>query len=151
MHTSSLDRQTRHRLQREANPSSISESVDLTRPGGFTVGEVKRTTSIDVGAPRVVQTVGPEHSVESVNESWDSSISLGGTIIPNFTVIASSEASTVSNNFDYISRPPPDYAVGLPRQSFTEDQLKKLAPFVGEIGDMSFFMGAAYMYFPFLK
>ncbi|KAG5303898.1 hypothetical protein I7I50_10802 [Histoplasma capsulatum G186AR] len=37
-----------------------SESVDLTRPGGFTVGEVKRTTSIDVGAPRVVQTVGPE-------------------------------------------------------------------------------------------
>ncbi|KGQ00663.1 hypothetical protein PAAG_12673 [Paracoccidioides lutzii Pb01] len=49
-----------------------------------------------------------------------------------------------------LSRPQPDYAVGFPRQSFSEARLEKLTPFVGEIGDMSFFMSTAYMYFPFM-
>jgi hypothetical protein len=40
--------------------------------------------------------------------------------------------------------------VGFPRQAFTEYQLGKLAPFVGDIDDTSFFMSTAYMYFPFV-
>ncbi|KAF5128594.1 hypothetical protein E5D57_009535 [Metarhizium anisopliae] len=66
--------------------------------------------------------------VETVNEGWDNSIPLTGT------------------------RPQPDYAVGFRRDAFTEDQLNKLSPFVGDFiaGDLSFFMATYYMYFPFL-
>ncbi|KAI1108277.1 hypothetical protein F5Y14DRAFT_457181 [Nemania sp. NC0429] len=66
--------------------------------------------------------------VESVNEGWNNSISLTRT------------------------RPQPDYSVGFRREAFTEDQLKKLSPFIGDFitGDLSFFMATYYMYFPFL-
>lgn len=52
----------------------------------------------------------------------------------------------------YGPRPQPDYSVGFSRSAFTHEQLEKLMPFVGEIGDSctSFFMGTWYMYFPFL-
>ncbi|KAG8415721.1 hypothetical protein J3458_009544 [Metarhizium acridum] len=65
---------------------------------------------------------------ESVNEGWNNSISLTGT------------------------RPQPDYSVGFRREAFSDDQLAKLAPFIGDFisGDQSFFMGTYYMYFPFL-
>ena len=63
---------------------------------------------------------------ESVNEGWNNSIPLTTT------------------------RPQPDYAVGFRREAFTEEQLKKLQPFVGELTDQSFFMGTYYLYFPFL-
>ncbi|KAI1092911.1 hypothetical protein F5B19DRAFT_501885 [Rostrohypoxylon terebratum] len=64
---------------------------------------------------------------ESVNEGWNNSIPLTGT------------------------RPQPDYSVGFQREAFTEEQLQKLAPFIGEFlnGDLSFFMATYYMYFPF--
>jgi hypothetical protein len=65
---------------------------------------------------------------ESVNEGWNNSIPLTGT------------------------RPQPDYSVGFRRDAFTDDQLTKLSPFIGEFlgGDLSFFMATYYMYFPFL-
>ena len=63
---------------------------------------------------------------ESVNEGWNNSIALTAT------------------------RPQPDYAVGFRREAFTEEQLKKLQPFVGELTDLSFFMATYYLYFPFL-
>jgi hypothetical protein len=64
--------------------------------------------------------------VESVNEGWTNSIPLLGP------------------------RPQPDYAVGFKRTAFTEDQLSKIKPILGDIMDMSFFMATYYMYFPFL-
>ncbi|KAK4200453.1 hypothetical protein QBC40DRAFT_279974 [Triangularia verruculosa] len=69
-----------------------------------------------------------KHLVESVNEGWNNSIPLTGT------------------------RPQPDYSVGFRRNAFTEDQLAKLSPFIGDFiaGDQSFFMATYYMYFPFL-
>ncbi|RDA85284.1 hypothetical protein CP532_5927 [Ophiocordyceps camponoti-leonardi (nom. inval.)] len=65
---------------------------------------------------------------ESVNQGWNNSIPLTGT------------------------RPQPDYSVGFRREAFTDDQLQKLSPFIGDFlcGDLSFFMGTYYQYFPFL-
>ena len=65
---------------------------------------------------------------ESVNEGWNNSIPLTST------------------------RPQPDYSVGFRRDAFTEDQLAKLSPFIGDFiaGDQSLFMATYYMYFPFL-
>lgn len=42
--------------------------------------------------------------------------------------------------------------MGFRREAFTEDQLSKLSPFIGDFiaGDLSFFMATYYMYFPFL-
>ncbi|KAM3501710.1 hypothetical protein MY11210_009301 [Beauveria gryllotalpidicola] len=69
-----------------------------------------------------------KHLVESVNEGWNNSIALTGT------------------------RPQPDYSVGFRRDAFSEDQLTRLLPFIGDFigGDQSFFMATYYMYFPFL-
>ena len=64
--------------------------------------------------------------IESVNEGWNNSIPLTPT------------------------RPQPDFAVGFRREAFTEEQLGKLQPFVGELTDVSFFMATYYLYFPFL-
>lgn len=65
---------------------------------------------------------------ECVNEGWNTAISYHGT------------------------RPQPDYSVGFGRSAFTEKQLKKLEPFVGEIGSKltTYFMATTRMYFPFL-
>ena len=69
-----------------------------------------------------------EHLTESVNEGWNSAIPVYGP------------------------RPQPDYSVGFGRSAFTDDQLEKLKPFVGEITDTftSHFMATWRMYFPFL-
>ncbi|TGO54959.1 hypothetical protein BCON_0099g00240 [Botryotinia convoluta] len=64
--------------------------------------------------------------IESVNEGWNNSIALTKP------------------------RPQPDYAVGFKRTAFTEDQLKKIQPFIGGFLELSLFMGTYYMYFPFL-
>ncbi|PQE08397.1 reverse transcriptase protein [Rutstroemia sp. NJR-2017a WRK4] len=65
---------------------------------------------------------------ESVNEGWNSAIPFYGP------------------------RPQPDYSVGFGRSAFTDDQLEKLRPFVGEVTDIftSYFMATWQMYFPFL-
>ncbi|KAF1815891.1 hypothetical protein P152DRAFT_464597 [Eremomyces bilateralis CBS 781.70] len=69
-----------------------------------------------------------KHITESVNEGWNNSIPLTGT------------------------RPQPDYSVGFRREAFTDDQLHKLSPFIGDwlSGDLSYFMATYSMYFPFL-
>ncbi|KAF1358567.1 hypothetical protein EJ07DRAFT_179789 [Lizonia empirigonia] len=66
--------------------------------------------------------------VEAVNEGWNNSIPLTKT------------------------SPQPDYSVGFKREAFSEEQRKKLVPFVGDFiaGDQSYFMATYYMYFPFL-
>jgi hypothetical protein len=66
--------------------------------------------------------------IESVNEGWNNSIPLTST------------------------RPQPDYSVGFRRDAFTDDQLEKLSPFIGNFiaGDQSFFMATYLMHFPFL-
>lgn len=55
---------------------------------------------------------------ESINEGWSNSIAFTST------------------------RPQPDYSIGFRREAFTEDQLAKLSPFIGDFiaGDQSFFM-----------
>lgn len=47
------------------------------------------------------------------------------------------------------TRPQPDYFVAFRREAFTEDQLKRIEPFVGELTETSFFMANYSMYFPF--
>ncbi|KAK8900777.1 hypothetical protein QC760_010541 [Botrytis cinerea] len=66
--------------------------------------------------------------IEGVNEGWNSAIPFYGP------------------------RPQPDYSVGFGRSAFTNDQLEKLIPFVGEITDTftSYFMATWQMYLPFL-
>ncbi|KAJ0423287.1 hypothetical protein BJY00DRAFT_310417 [Aspergillus carlsbadensis] len=46
----------------------------------------------------------------------------------------------------------PDYSIGFRREAFTDDQLTRLSPFLGDFlaGDQSLFMGTYYMYVPFL-
>ncbi|MCJ1403780.1 hypothetical protein MMC11_007003 [Xylographa trunciseda] len=65
---------------------------------------------------------------ESINEGWNSAIPV------------------------VYSRPQPDYSVGFARSAFTDIQLEKLKPFVGEIASSftSYFLGTWRMYFPFL-
>ena len=50
------------------------------------------------------------------------------------------------------TRPQPDYSVGFGLSAFTQEQLNKLKPFVGEPGYqvITFFMATTRMYFPFL-
>ncbi|KAL2131237.1 hypothetical protein VTI74DRAFT_5388 [Chaetomium olivicolor] len=84
-----------------------------------------------VSSAESLATFGAKHLdilTESVNEGWNNSIPLTST------------------------RPQPDYSVGFKRDAFTEDQLAKLSPCIGDFiaGDESFFMGTYYMYFPFL-
>jgi hypothetical protein len=66
--------------------------------------------------------------VESVNEGWNNSVPFTSP------------------------RPQPDYSVGFRRDAFTDNQLAKLSPFIGNFitGDQSFFMATYYIYFPFL-
>jgi hypothetical protein len=52
-----------------------------------------------------------ENLIESVNEGWNNSIPITPT------------------------RPQPDYSVGFGRSAFTDDQVEKLKPFVGEVTD----------------
>lgn len=71
-----------------------------------------------------------EHLVESVNRGWSSAILVT------------------------TPRPQPDYSVGFGQSAFTDNQLEKLKPFVGDLllqpTDFSYFMATRRMYFPFL-
>jgi len=67
------------------------------------------------------------HLYEGVNEGWNSIEEFEGT------------------------RPQPDYSVGFGRSAFSQEQLNKLKPFVGEPGSklLTHFMTTTRMYFPF--
>ncbi|MCJ1345742.1 hypothetical protein MMC31_003951 [Peltigera leucophlebia] len=67
-----------------------------------------------------------KHLKDSVNQGWNNSVPVTKT------------------------RPQPDYSVGFSRSAFTEDQLEKLRPFVGDLYDTSHFMATWQIYFPFL-
>ncbi|KAI1801862.1 hypothetical protein F4811DRAFT_435948 [Daldinia bambusicola] len=91
---------------------------------------IQNISRLIVPSAETLATYGAEHLeilTESVNEGWSNSIPLTGI------------------------RPQPDYSVGFWREAFTEEQLEKLSPFVGDFiaGDLSFFMATYYMYFPF--
>ncbi|KAK1810048.1 hypothetical protein LTR12_015596 [Friedmanniomyces endolithicus] len=63
--------------------------------------------------------------MESVNDGWNNCIPITKT------------------------RPQPDFAVGFRREAFTQDQLDRMHPVVGDFNDQSYFMATWYMYFPF--
>lgn len=94
---------------------------------------------------------------ESVNESWDNSLSLDAAQQPlpprnsQSTPLPPPPRPQVPKLPRFqLPRPQPDFTVGFPRGAFTEEQLATLAPLLGEIGDTSFFMSTAEMHFPFL-
>jgi len=64
--------------------------------------------------------------IETVNEGWNNCIPLLG------------------------SRPQPDHGLGFKRESFNQDRLRKLQPFIGELDDLSHFAATYNMYLPFL-
>jgi len=70
------------------------------------------------------------HLYETTNEGWNSALSFPF----------------------HKTRPQPDYSVGFGRSTFTQEQLNKLKPFVGEPGSklLTYFMATTRMYFPFL-
>ncbi|KAH8756119.1 hypothetical protein F5883DRAFT_430065 [Diaporthe sp. PMI_573] len=91
---------------------------------------IQDITRLIVPSAESLATFGATHLdtlIESVNEGWNNSIPLTGT------------------------RPQPEYSVGFKREAFTDEQLAKLSPFIGDFiaGDQSFFMATYYMYFPF--
>ena len=63
--------------------------------------------------------------VESVNEGWNNCIAVTRP------------------------RPQPDYSVGFGRSAFSDDQLGKLTPFIGDFSYVSYFAATYFMYFPF--
>ncbi|KAK3076041.1 hypothetical protein LTR53_000086 [Teratosphaeriaceae sp. CCFEE 6253] len=90
---------------------------------------IQDITRLIVPSAETLTTYGATHLqllVESVNEGWSNSISITKT------------------------RPQPDYAVGFSRGAFTQQQLDRMHPVVGDFNDQSFFMATWYMYFPFL-
>jgi hypothetical protein len=92
---------------------------------------IRDISRLIVSSAESLATYGAKHLeilTESINEGWNNSIPLTG------------------------ARPQPDYSVGFQRDAFTEGQLAKLSPFIGDFtgGDLSFFMATYYMYFPFL-
>ena len=92
---------------------------------------IRDISSLIVPSAQTLATYGAthlNHLYECVNEGWNSAIPFHGT------------------------RPQPDYSVGFGRSAFTEEQLRSLEPFVGEIDSKAFtyFMATTRMYFPFL-
>ena len=90
---------------------------------------IQDVTRLIVPSAETLNTYGAIHLrclVESVNEGWNNSIPITRT------------------------RPQPDYAVGFRREAFTQEQLDRMHPVIGDFNDQSYFMATWYMYFPFL-
>ena len=92
---------------------------------------VRDITPLICPSAQVLRILGAKHLnllYESVNEAWSNMIQYEGTL------------------------PQPDYSVGFGRSAFTEEQLDKLKPFVGEPGFkvITYFMATTRIYFPFL-
>ena len=91
---------------------------------------VRDITPLICPSAQVLRIHGAKHLsilYESVNEAWSNMNSYEGTL------------------------PQPDYSVGFGRSAFTEEQLDKLKPFVGEPGFkvITYFMATTRIYFPF--
>lgn len=92
---------------------------------------VRDITPLICPSAQVLRIHGAKHLnllYESVNEAWNNMNSYEGTL------------------------PQPDYSVGFGRSAFTEEQLDKLKPFVGQPGFkvITYFMATTRIYFPFL-
>ena len=92
---------------------------------------VRDITPLICPSAQVLRIYGAKHLnllYESVNEAWSSMNEFEGTL------------------------PQPDYSVGFGQSAFTEEQLNKLKPFVGEPGFkvVTYFMATTRIYFPFL-
>ena len=92
---------------------------------------VRDITPLICPSAQVLRIFGAKHLnllYESVNEAWSNMNQYEGTL------------------------PQPDYSVGFGRSAFTEEQLGKLKPFVGEPGFkvITYFMATTRIYFPFL-
>lgn len=57
-----------------------------------------------------------ERLIDSVNEGWNNSISITKT------------------------RPQPDYTVGFRQEAFTQEQLNRMHPIIGDFNDQSYFI-----------
>ncbi|KAI4246851.1 MAG: hypothetical protein L6R42_009794, partial [Xanthoria sp. 1 TBL-2021] len=82
-----------------------------------------------VPSPESLAAFGARHLdvlTESINEGWNNCFSITST------------------------RPQPDFAVGFKRSIFSDDQLTKLQPLLGDPSCLSYFRATNYMYFPFL-
>lgn len=91
---------------------------------------IQDITRLVVPSAQVLAVRGAKHLkrlTESVNEGWNNCITVTKT------------------------RPQPDYAVGFRREAFTQAQLNRMQPIVGDLMDQSYFMATYYMYFPFLS
>ena len=64
--------------------------------------------------------------VESVNEGWNNSVPITSP------------------------RPQPDFSVGFRRPAFSDDQLSKNQPLIGDLSSLSYFRATYHMFFPFL-
>lgn len=82
-----------------------------------------------VPSPETLTAFGAKHLgilVESVNEGWNNSIPITS------------------------ARPQPDFSVGFGRSMFSDDQLSKLQPLLGDPSCLSYFRATYYMFFPVL-
>ena len=91
---------------------------------------VRDITPLICPSAQVLRIHGAKHLnllYESVNEAWNNMTTYEGTL------------------------PQPDYSAGFGRSAFTEEQLDKLKPFVGEPGFkvITYFMATTRIYFPF--
>ncbi|GAO16190.1 hypothetical protein UVI_02045170 [Ustilaginoidea virens] len=92
---------------------------------------IRDITPLIVPSAEILRIRGANHLkilIESLNEGWNNSVPLTGT------------------------RPQPDYSLGFKREAFSDSQLAKLSPYIGNYigGDKSYFMATYSMYFPFL-
>lgn len=92
---------------------------------------VRNITPLICPSAQILRIYGAKHLnnlYETVSEGWNSMAEFEGTL------------------------PQPDYSVGFGRSAFTQEQLNKLKPFVGEPGFkvITYFMATTRMYFPFL-
>ncbi|KAM5451727.1 hypothetical protein MaudCBS49596_003554 [Microsporum audouinii] len=93
-----------------------------------------------------------KHLISKVNEVWDNSISLNAVQPPLQLPLhppPPPQALPKYSQFQ-LSRPQPDFAVGFCRRAFSDDQLRRLEPFIGDVDQSSFFMSTADTYFPFM-
>ncbi|KAK2745567.1 hypothetical protein FQN57_003692 [Myotisia sp. PD_48] len=95
-----------------------------------------------------------KHLAVSFNEGWDCSISLEAPTLlssnpePQQPLRPPPAPMPKLPQFR-LPQPQPDYSVGFSRQAFTKDQLHILKPFIGDIGQSSFFLGTVQIFFPF--
>jgi hypothetical protein len=84
--------------------------------------------------------IGFRHLIDSINEPWNGSVSLGGLPV---------QSSILKPLRFRLPDPQPDYSVGFKEDAFCPEQLRKLRAHIGEVYETSFFKGTSNMLFPF--